>query len=87
VSAGRREITGTGLDGVGRSSQSAFFMKKTRRDNTAKIISQPTSKPRSVQARIICVSEKAEVVTFMDTSSKIKSFQEKEKMHSLLLLY
>jgi len=79
VSAGRREITGTGLDGVGRSSQSAFFMKKTRRDNTAKIISQPTSKPRSVQARIICVSEKAEVVTFMDTSSKIKSFVRKRK--------
>jgi len=72
-------MAGRGLDGVGKSSNSAFFITKTRRDNAAKMISQLTSNPRSVQARIICVAVKVEVVTFMDTSSFIKSFQEKEK--------
>jgi hypothetical protein len=79
VSAGCADMAGRGLDGVGKSSNSAFFKTNTRRDNAAKMISQLTSNPRSVQARIICVAVKVEVVTFMDTSSFIKSFQEKEK--------
>jgi hypothetical protein len=79
VSAGCADMAGRGLDRVGKSSHSAFFITNTRRANVAKMISQLTSNPRSVQARIICVSVKVEVVTFMDTSSFIKSFQEKEK--------
>jgi hypothetical protein len=70
-------MVGRGLNGVGRSSNSVFFITNTRRDNAAKMMSQLTSNPISVQARIICVPVKVEGVTFMDTSSFIKSFQEK----------
>ncbi len=70
-------MAGRGPDGVDKSSDSAFFIPNTRRDNTAKMISQLRSNPRSVQASIICVAVKVEVETFMDTSSLIKSIQEK----------
>jgi hypothetical protein len=69
-------MTGRGLDVVDKSSKSVFFITNTRRDNTAKMISQHRSTPRSVQARIICVAVKVEVETFMDTSLMIESFHE-----------
>jgi hypothetical protein len=64
-----------GLVGVGKSSHSAFFTTKSSSASAVKMINQLNSSPRSVQARIICIGEKLEVVTFMDTSPFIKTFQ------------
>src|SRR6266568_1975577 len=71
-SFGCAPMIGIGLDGVATSSHSTFFITNSR--NT-----------RSVQARIVCVSEKLVVVTFIDTSPFIQF--SKNKINGLSLLY
>jgi len=61
-------MIGIGLDGVGISSHSTFFMAKSRITRAVKMINQLESNKISVQARIICVGEKLVVETFIDRS-------------------
>ena len=84
-SFGCAPIIGIGLDGVGKSSHSTFFITNSRNARAVKIMNQLKSNTRSVQARIVCVSEKLVVVTFIDTSPFIQFF--KNKINGLSLLY
>jgi hypothetical protein len=79
-------MIGIGLDGVGTSSHSTFFIINSRNARAVKIINQHKSKTRSVQARIVCVGEKLVVVTFMDTSPFIQSFKNKNQWFVITIL-
>ena len=84
-SFGCAPMIGIGLDGVVTSSHSTFFITNSRNARAVKIMNQLKSNTRSVQARIVCVSEKLVVVTFIDTSPFIQFF--KNKINGLSLLY
>ena len=67
------ERAGNEREDVSVSSHSAFFVKNERSANREKVINQAKSSPSSVQVKITCVNENAEVVTSMDTSPQYAS--------------
>src|SRR6266851_2564410 len=66
---------GNAPESVSVSSHSAFLAKNERSANMVKVINQVKSSPSSVQAKITCVNENAEVVTSMDTSPQYTSMK------------
>src|SRR2546430_16503394 len=82
-SFGCAPIIGIGLDGVGKSSHSTFFITNSRNARAVKIINQLTSNIRSAQARIICAGEKLVGVAFMDTSRSPSQQSLKNNNHSV----